>query len=548
MKLVNDQKKLSKLLIIIVAFQIILAIFGAFQNYSFALFRDMWDGYLGFYNILSSGDLNAWWAQHNEHRIVLSKALFWIDITYFNGDFIFLLICNYIFAALSLLLFWLCLNETLEKNQNIYTRNIIFCLITIFTFSWAQQENFIRGFQTQFFLAQLIPLAAFYFLHLAKAHEILDASASRMTGGGNGLFFLACLCGILSIGTMANGILTLPLMLLLAFFLRLNIWRLLTLAFLSLSLIALYFYHYSSIGDHGSLSDALLHHPIDLFFYILVYFGGPIYTITGKGSTVAAGIIGLFFVASFALFLYNFYKSKSRNSLQFSLLIFILYLGASALGTACGRLPFGIQSAAIGRYATPVLMAWSVLIILYAKNIALDLEEKKSKFLTAILLIFIAFFGLQFKTLRQKDKKIFEQKVAMLAAELAIEDKEQISFIHPSASSVLEIAATSKEKNISAFGNPLIKDVSKLIGTPEVVDNENKFLGNIDKITVISGEHSFVAIEGNSQSSAKIIHIVDKNNIIVGYALSNQDKGFKGYLLANKINDSLELIGIDNDK
>jgi hypothetical protein len=547
MKLINDQKKLSKLLIIIAAFQIILAIFGTFQNYSFALFHDMWDGYLGFYNKLSSGDLNAWWAQHNEHRIILSKALFWIDITYFRGNFIFLLICNYIFTALSLVLFWLCLNETLGKNKNIYTRNIIFCLIAIFTFSWAQQENFIRGFQTQFFLAQLIPLAAFYFLHLAKTHEIL-ALRARMTGGGNTFFFLACLCGILSIGTMANGILTLPLMLLLAFFLRMNIWRLLTLAFLSLSLIALYFYHYISIGDHGSVSDALLHHPLDLFFYILVYFGGPIYTLTGKGSTVAAGIVGLFFVASFALFLYNFYKSKSRNSLQFALLIFILYLGGSALGTACGRLPFGIQSAAIGRYATPVLMAWSVLIILYAKNIALDLEEKKSKFLAAILLIFIAFFGLQFKTLRQKDKKIFEQKVAMLAAELGLEDRKQVSFIFPEASYVLKIAATSKEKNISAFGNPLIKDASKLIGTAEVINNENKFLGNIDKITVISGEHSFVAIEGNSQSIAKIIHIVDKNNIIVGYALSNQDKGFKGYLLANKINDSLELIGIDNDK
>lgn len=547
MNFFSDQKKLSKFFIILTAFQIFLAFFGAFRSYSFAPFHDMWDGYLEFYNRILRGDLTIWWAQHNEHRIVLSRALFWIDITYFSGNFIFLLICNYIFVALSLLLFWLCLNETLGKNKNIYTRNIIFCLIAIFTFSWAQQENFIRGFQTQFFLAQLIPLAAFYFLHLAKTHEIL-ALRARMTGGGNTFFFLACLCGILSIGTMANGILTLPLMLLLAIFLRMNIWRLLTLAFLSLSLIALYFYHYNSIGDHGSVSDALLHHPIDLFFYILVYFGGPIYTITGKGSTVAAGIVGLFFVASFALFLYNFYKSKSRNSLQFALLIFILYLGGSALGTACGRLPFGIKSAASGRYATPVLMAWSVLIILYAKNIALDLEKKKSKFLTAILLIFIAFFGLQFKTLRQKDKKIFEQKVAMLAAELAIEDKEQISFIYPNASSALEIAATSKEKNISAFGNPLIKDVSKLIGTPEVVNNENKFLGNIDKITVISGEHSFVAIEGNSQSSAKIIHIVDKNNIIVGYALSNQDKGFKGYLLANKINDSLELIGIDNDK
>ncbi|MGD4365427.1 hypothetical protein QT713_22860, partial [Xanthomonas citri pv. citri] len=37
-------------------------------------FWDMWDGGLGFY-VRQMTDVSQWWAQHNEHRIVLSRIL-----------------------------------------------------------------------------------------------------------------------------------------------------------------------------------------------------------------------------------------------------------------------------------------------------------------------------------------------------------------------------------------------------------------------------------------------------------------------------------------
>jgi hypothetical protein len=56
-----------------------LAVAGVCRAYSPVPFSDMWDGYLHFFMQVSDGDSGAWWRQHNEHRIVLARLLFWIN-------------------------------------------------------------------------------------------------------------------------------------------------------------------------------------------------------------------------------------------------------------------------------------------------------------------------------------------------------------------------------------------------------------------------------------------------------------------------------------
>ena len=48
-------------------------------------YLDMWDGYVGFWYKLKAGDTGAWWAQHNEHRIVLARIAFWLDLRFLHG-------------------------------------------------------------------------------------------------------------------------------------------------------------------------------------------------------------------------------------------------------------------------------------------------------------------------------------------------------------------------------------------------------------------------------------------------------------------------------
>ena len=55
---------------------VLLAMIGGVRRYSPIPFGDMWNGTLGFFVRIQDGDYSAWWAQHNEHRIVLARILF----------------------------------------------------------------------------------------------------------------------------------------------------------------------------------------------------------------------------------------------------------------------------------------------------------------------------------------------------------------------------------------------------------------------------------------------------------------------------------------
>ena len=90
-----------------------LAIYGGIQLYSPIPFYDMWDAYLNFYVQVNQGDIAYWWSQHNEHRIVLSRILFWIDIRFFQGRIWFLIVINYLLITITFGFFYIILNTSI---------------------------------------------------------------------------------------------------------------------------------------------------------------------------------------------------------------------------------------------------------------------------------------------------------------------------------------------------------------------------------------------------------------------------------------------------
>jgi hypothetical protein len=217
---------------------VVLANVGGFRSYSPVPFWDMWNGYLDFYVKASAGDLSVWWAQHNEHRIFIARLFFWLDFTFFHGQVWFLFAVNYLLMGVVCLIFW---NIWKERT----TGNIpwIGFFLIAWLFSWIQEENLNWAFQSQFILAQLLPLAALYFLHRAATPGMFQ----------NRDFYIAILFGALALGSMANGVLTLPLMTLYAAVVRMGLKRSLLLAILALVAISLYFYDYKAQVHHGSL-------------------------------------------------------------------------------------------------------------------------------------------------------------------------------------------------------------------------------------------------------------------------------------------------------
>jgi len=552
------QKNITILFVVIALIQLILAIIGGINHYSPVPFWDMWDGYINFFNKVSSGNVKIWWEQHNEHRILLSKILFWMDIIIFGGRSIFLIILNYVFAALSCLVFWFYLKRLSDtKTITTYSRNLIGIAISIFLFSWfIQEENLSSAFQSQFFLAFLMPLISFYLLH----KSYISINHSKI------LFALACFAGILSTVTMANGIMTLPLMALLSIVLRSGYVRIIILLLITILVDGFYLVNYKANYSEISFLDLIINHPIDFLEYFLSYIGNIFYYLTGKGSRFfIAELFALFLIFSAAFFFYRAFKSNFKTSLELSLLTFILYVLGTAFLTALGRFPNGITQALSGRYTTPTLMAWSALLILYSPFISNILERKPNYFLWPIFTILALFLFPQFKALRA-DSSVFEKKVSALSLELGIKDQLQTSNIYPDVNHLLSVSKFAIEQNISVFNNPLIKDVRELIGKTEANYSTSECLGSVDVIGQIKGKESYVSIEGwlfdnNSKSTPEYLHILNENYQIIGYGLVGKSRadvkiaigtkaefsGFKGYFLLDKVDKKIILKSVKPD-
>ncbi len=513
-----------------------LAITGAFKSYSPVPYMDMWDGYLEFYLKASTGEIGAWWKNHNEHRILLSRLLFWIDLSWLNGTIWFLLLMNYLLVALSCFIFFLFLREGLPKYYFILSLFIMTWLI-----SWSQYENLIWGFQSQFFLAQLLPLIAFFLLH-------------RSCSGDNvhkGPFFGACVFGILSLGSMANGLITLPLMFLYVIICRFG-WRwVAVLAVLSgLGLLA-YFYDYTPPAQHDSIGSSLRENPAGLILYMMAYIGSPFFHIArGMGGISIAQFAGGIMVFLSAYFTWTTLRRVQKSTLELALLFFILYIGCTAFGTASGRLIFGIDHALSSRYLTPSLMAWAALFVLVSVKFAASFEKLKWQLWLPFPILVLAMLPMQIKALKSSHQSGFERDIAGLAVAMGVHDKSQIRKVFPSAERAISIGKIASERGLSYFSRVELKNIN--LGKP--VDgfsgDHNVCQGHIDYIEVIEGDSNYSRLTGwifdqSLRGSIGNVFLINKKGLAVGFGLMGQPRpdlakavdkkakfsGFKGYFL-----------------
>ena len=522
---------------------IALAVIGAFLSHCPVPYMDMWNGYLEFYDKVNSGDWMAWWIQHNDHRIVLSRLFFWMDLAWFKGTGWFLLVINYLLAGLIYYFCHLFLAERIPEEKDRFTRQILSLIILMLCFSWIQEDNFTSGFQSQFFFSQLLPLSSYFYLHKAYNHP----------KGSGWPFLIACILGVMSVGSMVNGILVLPLMTLLASILKMKRQQIVILFLLSVITITLYFNDYHFREHHGSsFFETIISDPIGVIQYILIYIGGPIYYMTLKNLTIPQ-LAGLFLVTSAIFFLKRHLVQSSKASLPLALLTYLLYLSATAFCTAGGRLLFGLDQALSSRYQTPALMAWIALLILYAPTISEGLRRFPARVITALIFVPILLFPHQLKAAHSKQDKLFDRYIAALSLELGIKDQAQILSIFPSAEWALSIAKRPVEKNWSIFGDPLIKDANELIGQSISSKSTMQCKGGLNEIAIIPDQHRYVKVRGwifqnKKKRSPKILYFYNKECKIIGYGLTGQPRedlkktissnafqsGFKGYLLARE--------------
>ncbi len=523
-----------------------LAITGGVRGYSPVPFWDMWNGYLGFFNQVTTEDMSSWWAQHNEHRIVLARGFFWLDHVLFAGRGWFLIVINYLLVSFVCILFW-----TIWKEKAHDRHHWIGYFLIAWLFWWIQKDNLEWGFQSQFILAQLLPLAALYFMH-RSVHGKTEF---------NNWFVMAMAFGVLSIGSMANGVLALPIMTGYAVLARMGLRRILILGAASILMLGIYFYGYIAPTGHGSLGQALRTNSLGLLHYVVVYVGGAFSFGGGHSGVWIATIAGVFLVGRSVFFAFKFINGPRDETLRLALLAFILYVGGTALGTAGGRLIFGVETALASRYMTPSLMAWAALLILHFPNInslRLSVQDKLWVWFSILLLLMLP---KQLESLRSEKARNFDRKLAALAVELGVKDEAQIKHVFPSVDWIFAIAEKPIAENLSIFGVAPIKDKREILGSKlnvEIAADTCK--AAIDEITKIDHDPKYLKIRGwiFDQVENKVPEyalIVDNAGTVQGVLLTGDDRkdvekiinskvhysGAKGYVFSNAVSNRIKL-------
>jgi hypothetical protein len=524
----------------------ILAVIGTVRSYSLVPYYDMWDDDLDFYLKVHSGDWSAWWVLHYQHRIVLARLIFWIDFACFGGRGIFSLVATYLSIGMVGILFALIWRER-SRGRHIY----ILFFIEAWIFSWSQRQNLTWAFQSQFILAQMLPLAALYFAHLSASR----ANKSTL------YFVLATLCGVLAVGSMANGVLALPATAVFALIVGMRFRRVFFLITLSIVELVLYFQHFSFLKSPsmpaGTNAGTLLH-LIRYIEYVLIYLGSPFVLLLDPAGSVPLAIrlgelLAAFLIILSSLAFFQTLRRADRATLTVALVVFIFYIIATAAITAAGRLEMGLKFALSSRYVTPALYGWAAALLLFWPAITKSNGSRNLWLAFFAVLLCVFMFPQQLQALAGQRGMLFQREVAALSLELQIEDVNQINVVHGAplndTDAVMRIAKQAQQQHLSVFGYPPIKDAHLLLGTTNKVRPPVECRGHWDSTDIIPNVPQYLRVRGwvfdsSSISAPGLVYLVDKTNKIMGLGFVGEPRGdvaqvdgkkamysgFKGYL------------------
>lgn len=506
-----------------------LAIIGAVRHYSPIPFWDVWTGYVYFLVQIAQGEYSWWWTGHNEHRIVLSRLLFWLDAHVFGADFKFLIVINYFLLLMIVFTFW-----RIARNLSYPIFAWLQWFGLMWLCAWIQHENLIWGFQSQFFLAQLLPLLSFYALYLSIRY-------------GQFYFILSIVLGVLSLGTMANGVLALPMMVLFAVLARFSWHKIMVLFVFSVLGLAGYFHGLPS--GEGAFTHTLLTQPIAVLKYILFYLGGPFYVLLGLStmSEILAIFMGAVLIVGSAFVFFKYVTRFSEKPLLLFLLVFILYIGGAALATAVGRAAaFDVTQAASSRYLTPTLMVWVAFLLTLWQLPFCRRYLRSSAAKCVFLVLSVLIINTQLKALEYSEVNEKKKSAAVLALTLGANDPSVIHLIHWRASELLQLIPLARQQRIAIFSVQPYSDILDKLGKSLNLPHPGSCQGYIDKVVLLD-ENTF-RVEGWAFHSAasgtgNFAYVLDETQTVNGAVLTNYERldvakvigkeatyaGFKGY-------------------
>jgi hypothetical protein len=322
--------------------------------------------------------LSFLWSQHSEHRLVLPRLIFWVDLQFFRFRGVFTIFCGLVLqageAVLLCFAFW-----RVEKSASV-SRLAYAALVFGMMFSASQIENLIFPFQVQFPLAFFMAsVSIFLVLHHCE------------TNGGNWIsMFLglaAAACATLSLGC---GLLVWPVLLIICIIERASLKALWTTAIAGIAMWISYFIGYLSPSQSAN-PWASLRHPVRISAFTFTFVASALTPTPSR----FAGLLGLVFLsgAAIAFFLYVRVRSASSWKARAFFVYLAFFIAATAFLTSLGRLNSDLDEAATIRYRMPPLIFWACIIGL-GSSLCGGMRRKIGRSLAAPLLalLFLAIF------------------------------------------------------------------------------------------------------------------------------------------------------------
>lgn len=486
---------------------------AAWRAYTPVPIWDMWH-FVGFLSsVIDGAGWPVWWEQMNEHRIVLTRGLFWVDQYAFGGNFVFLITVNYLLVMAAVATLYAYLRA---RAGRLTTRQSAASLVVLgaWLLSWVQQENLAWAFQSQFFLAQLLPLLGFYALYRSTQPQATHQ-----------WFVAACLLGALSIGTMISGIMALPMMVLYAVVLRMGKARIGWLAALTAACMGAYLMGYSSPGGHGSVLGTLKNDPVGMLQYTLLYIGSPFLLLAKSPSAMWAGQgLGVLFLALTLRRLVPALRQPGAHALELSLLTFIAYVVGIAFGTGGGRLAFGLANALSSRYTTPTMMAWAALAILYWPTLV-ALRGKVRVGTAAVLVLLLALLmAVQMRDTRRTEVPHLRMTGA-LALLLEVHDARRTGMLIWDEGYGTRLAQIAEQRNLGIFSRAPLAGAAQALGQRQTVP-VTACRAVIDAVQRISQDPRFVLVTGavlpDHSAAPQSVHLLQPDGTTIGIGLTDR--------------------------
>lgn len=495
-------------------------LWGIRLHFSPALFGDQWDGGLDFYVALVEGDATRWWGTHNEHRLLIPRLFFYADFAWFGGRNLFALPAIAVALAVlgGLVYRVFCLVPGLSRPDRWAAGGLAAALL----FSWTQHENLLWGFQIQFVLVFLFALAAFALLWRAS-------QAARCWGWVMGAGVMASASAL----CMINGLLCFPLVLLMAWWLRLPRRPLALLGAWALLMWGVYFYGFTGFS-HGPAAPpiGLPERLLAIGAYTLCYLGGPLAAGLELPTTAHAWLAGVAGAVLLGLtgFLALKVAYRDRCTPALVLVLTILFVLASAGATAVGRSSLGFSFTS--RYATPALVAWLCLLLgllslvsAAPRSAGTALEGTRwGGGRCGLVLLVLAVLGLLLPGqvgAVTPDKQAFIRTLGGLAARYSIFDQRFIQPIyHPDPAHIRRVVSRAANAKIPYGDLPLASEgVLPILGHVTVCE------GSVDGLAGTTSPyytlHGWIAAP-NRQVAPRRLLLTDHLGRVVGEAVGGK--------------------------